>query len=195
MHKLLLEIPTKIITERIVIRKYQNGDGKALFSLLEKTDNREYLKQHVTEASTIKSEEEAEIRLRELAIDWCARNRFVMGIWLISSELLIGQIWIEPKKWEVPSFELGWFLEKSQQGKGLATEAAKAATRFIFTHLNAHKVIVLTRDNNERSIKLAKRCGFTKEGLLRDHNIEDGKRFGVLMYGMLKKEFETRNWE
>ncbi len=42
--------------------------------------------------------------------------------------LYVGQIWIEPKKWEVPSFEIGYYLDSGHQGKGLATEAARRAT-------------------------------------------------------------------
>lgn len=188
MHKMLLNLPSRLETHRLIIRNYEKGDGTAFFRLLEKNDNRAYLKDHVTEASTITTEEEAEIRLRELHADSIARTRFVMGVWLKQSGEYVGQIWIEPKKWEVPSFELGWFLEKSHQGQGIATEATKAGIHFLFNHLQAYKISVLTRDDNVKSYKLAERCGFTKEGHLRDHNIKDGKRFGVFCYGMLKKE-------
>ncbi|MFX0116126.1 MAG: GNAT family N-acetyltransferase [Candidatus Hodarchaeota archaeon] len=190
MHKMLLELPLRLETNRLIIRAYEKNDGAALYWLLEKDDNREYLKDHVSEAVTIKTEEDAEIRLRELNADWSARNRFVMGIWLKTSGEYVGQIWIEPKNWEVPSFELGWFLGKSHQGQGIATEAAKAGIKFLFNHLKAHKIIVLTRDDNPKSYKVAERCGFIKEGHLRDHNKKSGKRFGLLCYGMLRREFE-----
>ncbi|MHA2272856.1 MAG: GNAT family N-acetyltransferase [Candidatus Hodarchaeales archaeon] len=193
MHKMLFDLPTRLETSRLIIRKYEKHDGVALYRLLEKNDNREYLKDHVTEASTITTEEEAEIRVRELNADWVARNRFVMGIWLKKPDVYVGQIWIEPKKWEVPSFELGWFLEKSHQGQGIATEAAEAAIHFLFNHLKAHKIIVLTRDDNPESYKLAERCGFTKEGHFRDHGMKNGKRFGLFCYGMLKNEFKAKN--
>ncbi|MFW9914114.1 MAG: GNAT family N-acetyltransferase [Candidatus Thorarchaeota archaeon] len=193
MHKMLFDLPSRLETNRLIIRKYENHDGAALYRLLEKDDNREYLKDHVTEASTIATEEEAEIRVRELKADWVARNRFVMGIWLLTSGEYVGQIWIEPKKWEVPSFELGWFLEKSHQGQGIATEAAEASIHFLFDHLKAHKIIVLTRDDNPESYKLAERCGFIKEGHLRDHSMKNGKRFGLFCYGLLKSEFKGKN--
>ncbi len=101
-----------------------------------------------------------------------------MGIWLRSSGEHIGQLWIEPEKWEVPSFELGWYLDRAEQGKGLATEAAKLSLRFMFEHLNAHKVIVGMRDTNERSYRLAERLGFVREGQLRECDIKNVRRFG-----------------
>ena len=90
----------------------------------------------------------------------------------------------------MPSFELGWFLERTHQGQGFGSEAVNTALQFLFNHLQAHKIIVLTRDDNVKSYKLAERCGFVKEGHLRDHNIKDGQRFGLFYYSMLKSEYQ-----
>jgi len=185
-HK-LSRLPSKIETVRLIIRKYKSGDGKAFFDLLEINDNREYLKEHIDEATNIFSEHAAESRLKELSKNWNERERFVLGIWLKSSRQYIGQIWIEPHSWEVPSFELGWFLERTHQGKGIATEASKAAIEFIFNHLNAKKVIVITRDDNQKSYELAERLGFAKEEHLKEHVIKkDGSRVGLIYYGLFK---------
>ncbi|MHA2247165.1 MAG: GNAT family N-acetyltransferase [Candidatus Hodarchaeales archaeon] len=190
---MLLEIPSSIETTRLIIRKYKKGDGESLLKLIERNDNREYLKSHVTEASTIMTHEEAEIRIRNFIASWVARKRFVLGIWLRTSNLYIGQIWIEPKKWEVPSFELGWFVDRIYQSQGIATEASKRAIEFLFNDLKAHKIIVLTRDDNVRSYKLAERCGFTKEGHLKDHDVKNGKRIGLFCYRLLKHDYISKN--
>jgi RimJ/RimL family protein N-acetyltransferase len=191
MHKLLLDIPTRLDTERLIVRKYAEGDGRGLYLLLERNDNREFLRENVEEMSSIKTEEEAEITVRKHSAEWFARDRFVMGIWLKSNDKYVGQIWIEPKKWEVPSFEIGWFLDRGYQGKGIATEAVRCSLVFLFNDLNAHKVIAITRDSNVRSCKLAERLGFRKEGHLRECGVENGKRYGLIHYGMLKNEFPT----
>ena len=194
-HKLLLEIPTAIESERLIIRKYEKDDGKELFALLERNDNRAFLKEHVDEATEIKTSEEAEIRIRSLAAFWVSRTRFVMGIWLKSEKKFIGNIWIEPKKWDVPSFELGYYLDQGYTKKGIASEAAKCSLDFIFKELNAHKVIIITRDTNERSYKLAERLGFLKEGHFRECGRDDEKFWGLLYYGMLRKEYEEKYGE
>ncbi len=194
MHKMLIEIPSQIETERLIMRPYQKGDGSPYFSQLRR--NIDHLKEHVDDITTIENETQAEIRIRELAADWVARTRFVMGIWERASAGLVGQIWIEPKKWDVPLFEIGWFLDKDHQGKGFATEAVKACLTFLFEDLNAHKVEVRTRETNVRSFKLAERCKFVKEGLLRDNSrIGDNKWIGLLCYGMLKPEYEALKTE
>ncbi len=189
LHKLLLDIPTRLDTERLVVRKYEEGDGRGLYLLLERSGNRELLKESVEEVSSIKTEEEAEVIVRKHSAEWVARDRFVMGIWLKSEDKYVGEIWIEPKKWEVPSFEIGWFLDKGYQRRGIATEAVRRSLKFLFNDLKAHKVIVITRDTNPRSCMLAERLGFRREGHLRESGIDNGKRYGLFYYGMLRTEF------
>ncbi|MHA2142077.1 MAG: GNAT family N-acetyltransferase [Candidatus Thorarchaeota archaeon] len=190
MHKLLLEIPTLLKSEILIIRKYEKGDGKALLDLLERNNNREFLREAADEVDDIKTLNDAEVDVREHAAEWESRKRFVMGIWLKSTKEYIGQIWIEPKNWEVPSFELGYYIDQGYIRKGIATEAARRSLRFLFENLKAHKVIIITRDTNERSWKLAERLGFAREGHHRESSIEDGKRWGLYYYGMLKSEFK-----
>ena len=190
MHKMLLDIPSRIETERLIMRPYENGDGVPYFRLLHQ--NIDHLKEHVDEVVTVENEEQAEIRIRELAADWVARTRFVMSVWEKASKTMIGEIWIEPMKWDVPSLEIGWFLDKTHEGKGFATEAVKAGLTFLFEDMNAHKVQVKVRETNTKSFKLAERCGFVKEGLLRDNaRIEEDTWVGLLCYGMLKQEYEA----
>ena len=186
----LLELPIRFETDRLIIRKFEEGDGKELFSLLERNNNREFLKEHVDEATDVQSLEDAETRIQSLATDFIERNRFVMGIWFKKTNTFIGNIWIEPNKWKVPSFEIGYYLDQGYTKQGLATEAVKRSIRFIFDDLKAHKVILITRDYNERSYKLAERLNFVKEGHFRECNIEDNKRFGLFYYGLLKSEYE-----
>lgn len=189
MNKFLLEIPEQLEAERVLVRRYQKGDGGDLFALLERNNNRVFLKPNVEEVASLQKEEDAEVKVRKHAAEWVARERFVMGIWLKKENLYVGEIWIEPQRWEVPSFELGWFLDSGHQGLGIATEAARRSLEFLFTNLKAHKVIVITRDTNVKSSKLAERLGFVKEGHFRESRVENGQRYGLLYYGMLKHEF------
>ncbi|MBE0527116.1 N-acetyltransferase [Candidatus Thorarchaeota archaeon] len=188
-HKLLWEFPKSLETDRLIVRKYEKGDGEDYFALFERNKNREELKEDVSEAITVKTEEEAEIRIREHEAEWIARRRLVLGVWLKETGECIGQIWIEPDKWEVPSFELGYFIDSGYHRRGYALEASIRSLKFIFEDLHAHKVIILTRDTNEKSWKLAERLGFPKEAHFRESRAKDGKRWGMLYYGMLKDEY------
>jgi len=128
------------------------GEGRELYLLLERNGNREFLWENVEEVASIKTEEDAEINVRKHLTEWFSRDRFVMGIWLKSEDRYVGQIWIEPRNWQVPSFEIGWFLDQGYQGKGIAEEAARRSLEFLFSSFNAHKVIAISRDTSLKSI-------------------------------------------
>ncbi len=68
---------------------------------------------------------------------------------------------------------------------------ATGALDFLFNDFNAHKVTAVTRDTNLRSIRLIERLGFRREGHFRESGIQDGKRYGLLYYGMLRTEFSS----
>ena len=183
------KLPESLETGRLLVRKYKSGDGTAILALLERNNNRQFLLPNVEEVTKIKDIDAAEVKVRQHAEEWEARKRFVMGIWRKKDSLYVGEIWIEPNQWNVPSFELGWFLDAGFLGKGFATEAANRSLMFLFNNLQAHKVIVITRDTNLRSIKLAERLGFKREGHFREARIENGSRYGLVFFGLLKSEF------
>ncbi len=183
---LLMDIPEAIQTERTTIRRYKRGDGKAIYDFAERNGNREHLAGTADDISELKSVDEAEVKALKHSAEWVKRDRFVAGVW--SDNLFIGEIWIEPMKWEIPSFEIGWFIDKGHEGESLAFEAADACIGFIFNELKAHKVVAKTSDTNQRSAKLADRLGFIREGHERESEIKDGIRYGTLLYGLLKAE-------
>jgi len=71
---------------------------------------------------------------------------------------LVGRIgfW-NPDGW--PGFELGWILRRQFWGRGYATEGARAALDFAFTHLVQPEIISLIYPENAASIRVALRLG------------------------------------
>ena len=73
MHKLLLDIPTRIETARLYLRCYQAGDGPWYYAMSQK--NKPHLARYESgnAVMAIKTEEEAEIVVRDFAAAWMAR--------------------------------------------------------------------------------------------------------------------------
>ncbi len=189
MHKLLMEIPARLETERLVVRRYEEGDGRELFAMVERNDNREHLGENAENVARLATETDAEIMVRGHSADWVARRRFVMGVWLKGDDKYVGEIWIEPDRWEVPSFHIGWLVDGGYEGHGIATESARRCLAFLFDDLKAHRVSAIMRDTNPRSRTVAERLGFRLEGHLRDFRVDNDERYGLLHFGMLKTEF------
>lgn len=58
--------------------------------------------------------------------------------------------------------------EKEQWNKGYGTDAVKTLVRFAFQEMGLHKIYTHIIDSNSQSLKLFEKCGFEKEGILRD---------------------------
>lgn len=56
--------------------------------------------------------------------------------------------------------ELGYWCRTSSTGRGIMTEAVHALCRFAFTRLSMKTLEIITDESNEKSRRLAERCGF-----------------------------------
>jgi aminoglycoside 6'-N-acetyltransferase len=192
VHKLLLNIPTHLETERLYLRCYQPGDGQWYYAMSQK--NRAHLTRYESDnvAMTIKTEEEAEIVVRDLAAAWVARDCFFLCAFDKQTGGFVAQIYIGAVNWALPEFQIGYFVDKDYEGRGYVTEAVTGTLQFIFDHLKAHRVRLECDDTNVRSYRVAERCGMRREGHIRDSKKNaDGTIGGTLYFGLLRSEFEA----
>lgn len=194
MHKLMIDIPTCIETERLYLRPYQAGDGAMYYAVGQRNQEHLSLYESGNVLMQLKDEQYAEIVVRDLAVDWIARNQFFLGIFDKDSHQWVGQIYIGPTNWDLPEFAIGYVVDFNHEGKGYITEAVKATLCFIFEHLKAHRVRSDCNDTNERSYRVLERCGFTREGHFRENKKNlDGSFHGDYQYALLKSEFKSIN--
>lgn len=61
---------------------------------------------------------------------------------------------------ETNETEVAYLLDRTQWGKGYATEAAREAIQFGFERFDFPEIIALVHPENTRSLQVAARCGF-----------------------------------
>lgn len=59
----------------------------------------------------------------------------------------------------LPAVEVGWRLERAAWGRGLATEAARAAVAWGFAELGLAQVVAVIAEGNARSERVARKLG------------------------------------
>jgi RimJ/RimL family protein N-acetyltransferase len=111
------------------------------------------------------------------------------GLWAAEervSGVLVGRIgfWY-PEGW--PGFEIGWTLRRAFWGRGYATEGARVALGYAFTHLQQPQVLSLIHPYNAASIRVAQRLG---EQLLGPTEVM-GK--SALVYRSTREEWDAAN--
>ena len=85
--------------------------------------------------------------------------------------------------------EIGYWIDKAEEGKGIVTAATKRLIDFAFTELGLNRVEIRCAAENKRSAAIPKRLGFKMEGRLREAECRNGRLHDFLIFGLLRSEW------
>jgi RimJ/RimL family protein N-acetyltransferase len=88
--------------------------------------------------------------------------------------------------------EVGFWLVPAARGRGIGSRAVALAVSWALTELDLLRVEMTTTPDNQAVFALARRLGFTQEGVLRKRNVERGVRVDVVWFGVLREEWSAR---
>ncbi|MBX3186445.1 MAG: GNAT family N-acetyltransferase [Labilithrix sp.] len=83
---------------------------------------------------------------------------------------------------------LGYWMAADHQGKGLVTEAIGAVLAFAFGPARLHRVQAAIMPRNERSLRVAEKLGFRREGHAQRYLQIAGKWEDHVLFAMTKEE-------
>ena len=78
--------------------------------------------------------------------------------------------------------------DKSQWNQGYGTEAVRLVLGYAFAELGLNRVELTVDEENARAIRCYEKCGFQREGLLRQHRLVDGSFGNTLVMAVLREE-------
>jgi RimJ/RimL family protein N-acetyltransferase len=87
--------------------------------------------------------------------------------------------------------EIGYWLAADARGRGVATRAVRLVCEWAFRDLGLVRMQLLTHRENAASQKLAERCGFRREGVLRAWADMKEGRVDLVMYSLLPGELTS----
>ena len=86
--------------------------------------------------------------------------------------------------------ELGIAIQdKGQWSRGYGSDAVRLVLRYAFAELGLNRVELTTDEQNARAIRCYEKCGFVREGLLRQHRLIDGQFGNTLVMAVLKQDW------
>lgn len=119
-------------------------------------------------------------------------DNFLFGIRLVETDDLIGWLELDGIQWNHQTCSLGIGIgNRALWGQGYGAEAMNLALEFAFYELNLHGVHLTVFSYNQRAITLYEKLGFQREGAYREYLQRDGQRYDMLLYGILRHEWEA----
>lgn len=184
---LLLDLPPSIETERLILRPPEAGDGPTFHAAV--TESVGELRQFLGSLPWIAGEqtaESAEIYCRNAHANFVARKDLSLFVFDKVSDDLIGGVGLHRTVWATPKTEVGYWCRTSKLGKGYVSEAVGILTRFALEQLGMARVELITDEANHASRRVADRCGFALEGILRhESRAPDGTLRDTCVYARL----------
>ncbi len=92
----------------------------------------------------------------------------------------------------IHGIEIGYIIHnKADRGKGIATEALRIFSDFLFSHLsNIHRQQLMIEVRNTPSWKVAERCSFLREGTLRNCGFGSDVPGDSYVYSKTRRDYE-----
>ena len=85
--------------------------------------------------------------------------------------------------------ELGYTVMPASRGRGVASEALKLLTAWAFDELGLIRLELLIGVANEASKRVATRCGYVREGVLRSLHVKQGIREDTEIWSRLASDY------
>jgi RimJ/RimL family protein N-acetyltransferase len=101
---------------------------------------------------------------------------------------LLGSISLLDIAWERARGEVGYWLARTARGQGHVTRAVALICRWGFQSLALERIELLAGTGNLPSQRVAERCGFTREAVLRSYMRGKGERQDMVAFGVLVGE-------
>ncbi|WP_257348486.1 GNAT family N-acetyltransferase [Pseudalkalibacillus decolorationis] len=187
MKPILLDFPHEFYTDRLHIRMPHSGDGEAVYNAIQASLNE--LKPWMPFAHLEQTMEDVEVNIRNSHIKFLKREDLRLLVFLKDTGEFVASSGLHRMDWEVPKFEIGYWMDTRYSGKGYMTEAVQGITDFAFTELNARRLEIRCDPKNKRSCAVPERLGFILEGVLRNDDISlvNNELTDTCIYALIKQ--------
>jgi RimJ/RimL family protein N-acetyltransferase len=176
-------------TERLLLRPLTAGDADALLAYRSRADVSRYVPFEPMSRDDI---------LERIAGPWARTEltdegqALTLGAQVAETGELAGDVILFWHSREHAGGEVGYVLNPALAGRGYATEAANAMLRLGFEGLGLHRIVARIDEENEPSVRLARRLGMRQEARLVQNEFFKGRWSNEVDFAMLADEWFAR---
>ncbi|MFG1701469.1 GNAT family N-acetyltransferase [Nonomuraea sp. NPDC049309] len=102
--------------------------------------------------------------------------------------LIVGAISLFKTSWSTGTTEVGYGVHPLYRGRGFATEAVRGLTKWVFEKVGLRRVELTANLDNLASLAVARKAGFTWEGVIREGVLDDDGTHDLVVFGLLRTD-------
>ena len=178
-------LPREIAGSRLLFRLPNAGDVSSLNAAI--VASHPELSEWMDWAVNPQTREETADFVRRSESSWQEETALNLLMVEQDSGEIVGATGYPRLDWQVPKFEIGYWVRSDRVGRGYASESTWLLARHAFEVLGANRVELRMDDRNERSWSVAERLGFALEATLRQEvRVPDGSLRDTRIYGAIR---------
>jgi len=176
------------ICDGFELRPLEERHAAALYACVD--ENRDYLREWLPWVDGTTGESDTLEFIRGSLEQVSANDGIAAGIWqTVDAGGVIGVIGTHKINWPNRKVELGYWIARDFQGRGIVTAACRLLITYLLRDLALNRVEIHCATGNHKSCAIPQRLGFEHEGILRDGQLCCGKYQDLKIYGMLQRDW------
>ncbi|WMT39701.1 GNAT family protein [Paenibacillus sp. D2_2] len=175
------------IDKSLFISLLETKDAEKLFNLIDK--NRNHIGEWLKFPSITLKVDDSRNFIENVRMRFARNEGYWLGIWMENK--LVGSIGFIYLDQENKKTEIGYWIGKEYEGRGIITKTVKVLIEYVFNNLTFNKIEIGVATDNLRSRSIPEKLGFKLEGTIRDYEYINGKYHDRLIYGLKSNEWQV----
>ena len=177
------KIQTKNLELKLLPVKFKMANE--IFDII--SNNRDYYK--FLPWSDVKQPEQEFAFLSDAEKNWKNQTEATYGMYVRKDGKFAGVCTMFHIDWQNESSEFGYWLNIKYANQGFMSEAVKAISDEFF-NMGFKRIVIKANPENIASCKVAEKCGFKREGILRSYDFLPAwnKREDIALYAKIKEK-------
>lgn len=177
------------VRANLMMRSLAKSDVSKVFAVVD--NNRDYLRTWLPWVDATDEPAVIENVIASWETDYENKRDVVLGIF--ENGDYIGNIGLHDLKHHNRSGMVGYWLAENRQGRGIITDCVRKLTDFGFNTLGLNRIYIHCAEENIKSRAIPERLGFVQEGILQDGECLYGIFHNLVIYGMVKRNWQKRD--
>lgn len=179
-----------ISSDKVTLSHITDLDIDALWEIMGDDENYRFSPSSAKETKT-----EVAAKLREFDAAFQAERAVVLGIYDNRKlNQLVGMLELSEFNPEIEALTLNIMLGKKYTGYGFASAAVSAAVKYLFESICVRRIQAYVMPTNYRAERMFERCGFVREGTIREGFLWPDKGIvDLTIYSMLPSDLKPKS--
>lgn len=172
------------VNDKIRLEKIKLSMAQVIFDTIDR--DRKYLKEWLPFVESSRQISDTESFIKSVISD---RNKkdAIYCIWY--KEEFAGLIGFKDTDWVNRKTEIGYWLAKQMQGRGIVTSCVKKLIKYAFKSQKLNRIQIKVADKNLKSESIPICLGFKFEGMEREGELHSNKYLNLKVYSLLKADY------